>query len=134
MALPLVIFTHGPSWFGLEARHIAGRGHLSAEDQDVIAFSRLFCMHSEPSGRLEYLRLRTSTAEWRLGIQGKIELIELNADVIFPLPDPLYKQRRFLPLKALGFHHQQQHQQQLIALLDAEQLTQLALDQRQISR
>lgn len=124
--LPVVVFSHGSMMFGLEARCVDGRGLVDSQTASVVPFSALYATDNEleipvKETMTQWLRLKGSTADWLLGLTNSIDLIELEPSKIYPLPELLVQESRFEPLTALGFY-----QQRLIALLDVDQLTQLA--------
>ena len=125
--LPVVVFTHGPIMFGLEAHRVAGRGLVDKQVSSVVPFSALYAPQAEsevlrPDPVTQWLRLTGYSADWLLGLNEGADLIELEPADIYPLPSLLAQRCNFEPLKALGLH-----QQRLIALLDADLLTQLAI-------
>jgi hypothetical protein len=125
--LPVVVFTHGSVTFGLEAMRVTGRGLVDHQVSSVIPFSALYtpqvateALRQDPV--TQWLRLTGHSTDWLLGLNAGADLIELEPADIYPLPSLLAPRCNFKPLKALGLH-----QQRLVALLDADLLTQLAM-------
>lgn len=125
--LPVVVFSHGGALFGLEAVRVAGRGLVDDQAASVVSFSALFASQNEHQAVpcepvTQWLRLTGDNTDWLMGLHCDADLIELEPDDIFALPETLVQRCHFEPLKALGLH-----QQRLVALLDADLLTQLAM-------
>ncbi|QEW08128.1 hypothetical protein [Nitrincola iocasae] len=119
--LPVVVFSHEGSLFGLEAIRVAGRGMIDAQISSIVPFSVLYSdvanetLLTDPVS--QWLKLRGKTADWLLGLSADADLIELQPADIHPLPEIMAQRSHFKPLKALGFY-----QQRVIALLDADAL------------
>ncbi|WP_417581131.1 hypothetical protein [Nitrincola sp.] len=121
-ALPLVVFSHRGSLFGLEAIRVAGRGLVDAQMASIVPFAALYSVDSGTEASFsepvtQWLRLRGHTADWLLGLSSDADLIELEPADIYPLPEMMAQSSIFKPLKALGFY-----QSQLVALLDVDAL------------
>jgi hypothetical protein len=124
-ALPLVVFSHQQHWYGVEACRVRARGAVAAirPGQSIIPLTSLLPATPDtlpvPACR-EWLRLSGDQGDWLLGLSGEVDLLELPAACISPLPMLLQQRRLFSPITALALH-----QGRLITLLDARRLSAL---------
>lgn len=119
--LPVVIFTWAGQLYGIESSAVRGRGRTQSLPQGskVMDFSVLLGQSAcQPD---QWLKLQGVDRDWLLGLTGEMDLVELQIENIHPLPPILATRLEFPPLRALAWY-----QQQLLNLLDARLLNQLA--------
>ncbi|HKM15682.1 MAG TPA: hypothetical protein VJY63_07160 [Marinospirillum sp.] len=124
--LPLVMFHQDKHWFALEAAYVVGQGKAGLLDAEtrVLDFSQLLNLAAQASLSSlshHWLRLAGSQGRWLLGISAAAELIEMPVEQIHALPPLLQASREFKALQAVAWY-----QQQLVSLLDARVLLNLA--------
>lgn len=117
----LVAFQYSGYWFAVEARHVVAMGKLqslAAVEQKTINLSNLLSGEL-PAVQTENfaLQMRSQQDDLLLALDNEAQIIELNADSIWPLPPLLQQGRQHPSIKALAWHNDQ-----LLTLLDAEQL------------
>lgn len=120
--LPVVIFRHQDCWFGIEAGRVRSRSLVqpATAGLQIPVFATLLDQEAEQPAR-QWLLLRGQQQDWSLGIQGEVELLEVAAGQIHPLPPLLVVRSTFPPLRALAFEAGR-----LLLLLDPQALEILA--------
>lgn len=125
LTLPVVMFRHQEQCFAIEAAYVRSQGcALANEDEmDIRLFAALIDRTAKAyPAATQYLQLADLSGSWRMGLETPAELIELAVTSIYALPPLLQARRQFLALHALAWY-----QGELVSLLDARALQQLAI-------
>jgi len=121
-SIVLVAFQYNGYGFAVEARYAVAMGALQSlahEQQKHIDLKGLFAITPETTLTANYaLRLRCQQDELLLALEQEAQIIELNADSIWPLPPLMQHTKQHPSIQALAWHNNQ-----LITLLNAQQLT-----------
>lgn len=123
-SITLVVFQHSGYGFAVEVRYVVAMGtfeDVAHNQQKNIDLSGLFTATPEIAPTANYaLRLRGQQNELLLALEQEAQIIELNADSIWPLPPLMQHAKQHPSIQALAWHHNQ-----LLTLLNVQQLTAL---------
>jgi len=123
LLLPLVILHQQGQSLVLESSRVVGCRLQSSADDDhtgnqVVDAASLWPQPIRPqTGRWQLLTLKGRQDYWQLRFQGEVELTELPAPCLYPLPVLMEARKTWPAVKALVAY-----QQQLLVLLDALKL------------
>lgn len=123
-SIVLVAFQYNGYGFAVEARYVVAMGtlqNLAHEQQKYIDLSGLLATSTKLAPTASYaLRLRRQQDELLLALEQEAQIIELNADSIWPLPPLMQHAKQHPSIQALAWHNNQ-----LLTLLNVQQLTAL---------